>query len=70
MFKRSTITKWLTLGATAALAAALGAGCKKKADSEASPAGSGAAAEAKKQSIQNIGSDTMVNLAQAWAEAT
>lgn len=67
MFKRTTMTKWLTLGATAALAAALGAGCKKKA-SEANPE-KGASGEAKKQSIQNIGSDTMVNLAQAWAEA-
>ena len=68
MFKRSTVVKWLTLGAMS-LTAALGAGCKKKADSEAAPAGSGAPAEAKKLSIQNIGSDTMVNLAQAWAEA-
>jgi phosphate transport system substrate-binding protein len=68
MFKRSTFRKWLTLSATVALAAALGAGCKKKVDAESAPAGSGAVAEAKK-SIQNIGSDTMVNLAQAWAEA-
>jgi phosphate transport system substrate-binding protein len=45
----------------------LGSGCKKKADS--SPGGSASAsADGKKQSIQNIGSDTMVNLAQAWAE--
>src|SRR5262245_29000836 len=69
MFKRSTLTKWLTLGATVALATALGAGCsKKKADGEAT-ADKGAPEGAKKQSIQNIGSDTMVNLAQAWAEA-
>jgi phosphate transport system substrate-binding protein len=60
------MTRWLTLGATAALAATFAAGCKKKADAEGAPAGSG---EAQKQSIQNIGSDTMVNLAQAWAEA-
>jgi phosphate transport system substrate-binding protein len=38
--------------------ALVGAGCRKKAPQ----AGGGA-------SIQNIGSDTMVNLAQAWAEA-
>jgi phosphate transport system substrate-binding protein len=49
----------------ALLAVALSAGCKKKeAGSEGSPA-----ADAKPASIQNIGSDTMVNLAQAWAEA-
>jgi phosphate transport system substrate-binding protein len=36
----------------------LAPGCKKKSESAA-----------KKQTIQNIGSDTMVNLAQAWAEA-
>jgi len=40
-------------------------GCKKKA-----PAGGGTTeSTAKKESIQDIGSDTMVNLAQAWAEA-
>jgi phosphate transport system substrate-binding protein len=37
--------------------------CKKKSESA-----SGEGAAAKQQSIQNIGSDTMVNLAQAWAE--
>jgi phosphate transport system substrate-binding protein len=47
------------------LAVALAAGCKKKeAASDGTPA-----ADAKPVSIQNIGSDTMVNLAQAWAEA-
>jgi phosphate transport system substrate-binding protein len=45
----------------------LGSGCKKKADSSPEGAASGSAS-GKKQSIQNIGSDTMVNLAQAWAE--
>ena len=46
------------------LAAALVApGCGKKADEGAAkPAGG-------KETLQNIGSDTMVNLAQAWAEA-
>jgi phosphate transport system substrate-binding protein len=44
-------------------------GCNKGDTGGAGPASSsGAAANTKKQSIQNIGSDTMVNLAQAWAE--
>lgn len=44
-------------------------GCKKKQAPEgASPAAESAPAPGKKMSIQNIGSDTMVNLAQAWAE--
>ena len=42
-----------------------GASCKKKSDADAA-GGSGAG---NKTSIQNIGSDTMVNLAAAWAEA-
>jgi len=52
-----------------------GASCKKSTDAEttttvdsATPATSAAPAEDKKETIQNIGSDTMVNLAQAWAE--
>jgi phosphate transport system substrate-binding protein len=36
------------------------AGCKRKTEAAGTPSGT---------SIQNIGSDTMVNLAQAWAEA-
>jgi phosphate transport system substrate-binding protein len=44
-------------------AAGMGSGCKKK-----QPAGEAATASGKANSIQNIGSDTMVNLAQAWAE--
>jgi phosphate transport system substrate-binding protein len=45
------------------LAAALVApGCGKKAEEGAKPAGG-------KETLQDIGSDTMVNLAQAWAEA-
>jgi phosphate transport system substrate-binding protein len=59
------VTKVLTFGLAASLALALGAGCKKKAEGGASAE---ATADGKKQSIQNIGSDTMVNLAQAWAE--
>jgi phosphate transport system substrate-binding protein len=64
----------LRLGSLAALtllALVLGAGCKKKAEPQAEGAASGSApaeAPGKKQTIQNIGSDTMVNLAQAWAE--
>ena len=62
------------LTAVLAFAAALGVlGCNKSdSGGGGAPASSGAAAPAapntKKQSIQNIGSDTMVNLAQAWAE--
>ncbi|MCX6911671.1 MAG: substrate-binding domain-containing protein [Verrucomicrobia bacterium] len=53
----------LTLsGMTAALTLCLlPTGCGKK-------EGSGSGETAKKQTIQNKGSDTMVNLAQAWAE--
>ena len=53
----------LTLsGMTAALALCLlPTGCGKK-------EGGGSGETAKKQTIQNKGSDTMVNLAQAWAE--
>lgn len=46
--------------------------CKKKAepgDAKATSSADGlAAGDDKKEAIQNIGSDTMVNLAQAWAE--
>ncbi|HTM44401.1 MAG TPA: phosphate ABC transporter substrate-binding protein [Polyangiaceae bacterium] len=63
----------LTLGA--ALVATLASGCKKDEAPTASTEGAKvekavaeAPAAAKKVSIQNIGSDTMVNLAQAWAE--
>ena len=60
------------LTAALALAAAIGVvGCNKGDTGGGAPASSGAAtpgANTKKQSIQNIGSDTMVNLAQAWAE--
>src|SRR5688572_23522567 len=69
MFMASTVSKWLMAVALASLALALGAGCGKKGgDSQAPAAASGEAQDGKKQSIQNIGSDTMVNLAQAWAE--
>jgi phosphate transport system substrate-binding protein len=61
------------LTAALALAAAIGIlGCNKGDGGGGAPASSGAATPpasgTKKQSIQNIGSDTMVNLAQAWAE--
>jgi phosphate transport system substrate-binding protein len=70
MFMANAVSKWLAVGVLASLAFAFGAGCGKKGGgSEASGAASGEPAEAKKESIQNIGSDTMVNLAQAWAEA-
>ena len=50
--------------ALAALALTTSCSCKRKAAQE----GEGAAGTGQQQSIQNIGSDTMVNLAQAWAE--
>jgi phosphate transport system substrate-binding protein len=55
-----------SLGISLVAMAAVGlaaSGCKKK-----DPAATGEAPAAKATSIQNIGSDTMVNLAQAWAE--
>jgi phosphate transport system substrate-binding protein len=64
----STVSKWLTALALASLALTLGVGCGKKGGDSGAPAASGEAQDGKKQSIQNIGSDTMVNLAQAWAE--
>ena len=57
--------KWMTLTLAAGLA--LFAGCGKSGGDTAG--GASAAGSKTKQSIQNIGSDTMVNLAQAWAEA-
>lgn len=58
-----TNAKLVTSGLLIALVGTVGlAGCKKKEQS------GGGAQTAKKESIQNIGSDTMVNLAQAWAE--
>jgi phosphate transport system substrate-binding protein len=66
---------WLKFGGTVIVAGVLSMGCSKK-GGEGSAEGAGSATEAagnadkgKKTSIQNIGSDTMVNLAQAWAEA-
>jgi phosphate transport system substrate-binding protein len=55
--KLRRVAAWL---AAALLLSVCGTSCKKKSDS-AADAGA-------KESIQNIGSDTMVNLAQAWAE--
>jgi phosphate transport system substrate-binding protein len=70
MDMRTLFTSTSRLVAPVALAAVFSiAGCNKGENGGASPASSsGAAANTKKQSIQNIGSDTMVNLAQAWAE--
>jgi len=68
---KNTHLKWvLRLSALATLAAGLLlAGCSKS-DSSGSTGGGGDKPSAgEKTSIQNIGSDTMVNLAQAWAEA-
>jgi phosphate transport system substrate-binding protein len=53
--------------AAIAVAALFAVGCKKKTEAPA-PGAPSSGAPAQKQSVQNIGSDTMVNLAQAWAE--
>jgi phosphate transport system substrate-binding protein len=58
MFHMAKIGKYLTLGAMVVFAL----GCSKKADESSSAEG------AAKVTIQNAGSDTMVNLAQAWSE--
>ena len=72
MDMRTFHTSTPRLLAAVALATVVGiAGCNKGEGGGGAPASSGASAPAtntKKQSIQNIGSDTMVNLAQAWAE--
>ncbi len=60
---------WLKFGGTVVVTALFALGCNKKgAEGSAEGAGSAAEAAGKRISIQNIGSDTMVNLAQAWAE--
>jgi phosphate transport system substrate-binding protein len=71
---RTLFTSTSRLLAAVAISAALVVGCSKSDNGGGgAPAASGAAQAAsgkkqKQQSIQNIGSDTMVNLAQAWAE--
>ena len=57
MFHKMQISKYMALGALVVLAL----GCSKKADE-------GSAQSGAKVTIQNAGSDTMVNLAQAWSE--
>ncbi|MFH1024198.1 MAG: hypothetical protein V1809_12530 [Planctomycetota bacterium] len=49
------------------LAVVVLAGCGKSSDGGGAPTG-GAGASPKKEVIQNCGLDTMVNLAQMWAE--
>jgi phosphate transport system substrate-binding protein len=64
MFNEAVSRKW---AAVLLLAIPLVAGCKRHASSEGSE-GVASGVIKGKQSIQTIGSDTMVNLAQAWAE--
>ncbi len=59
-----TVQRMIRVAIVLACAGAGLSGCKKKAGSDQGAT----TAPAAKQSIQNIGSDTMVNLAQAWAE--
>ena len=65
--ERPSTSSWSRGVAFAAVTVCLlgggGVGCKKKTEGAG-----GTAASGNRQSIQNIGSDTMVNLAQAWAE--
>jgi phosphate transport system substrate-binding protein len=58
MFHKTQISRYIILGAMVVFAL----GCSKKADEGSSAEG------AAKVTIQNAGSDTMVNLAQAWSE--
>ena len=58
------IRLWTSVCLSAAAICVLIAGCKRTAPQE-----NGGAEHPKKIVIQNIGSDTMVNLAQAWAES-
>src|SRR5689334_10109994 len=62
--RRMPAVRPVALVAVLAALAGSSVGCKKKTEG----AGAEGATAAKHQSIQNIGSDTMVNLAQAWAE--
>lgn len=69
----TSYVRTLRVGSIALIALGmLSASCKKKSEpSEANnpaTAEGSSAADNKKEAIQNIGSDTMVNLAQAWAE--
>ena len=66
MTMKSQFNWGVRAGAVATLAAGLFlSGCGKKEES----AGGGSAPSGKKTTVANIGSDTMVNLAAAWAEA-
>jgi phosphate transport system substrate-binding protein len=57
--------KWLAIGLAIA---PMTLGCKRNSDNAAATGSAELAAPKGKQTIQNIGSDTMVNVAQAWAE--
>jgi phosphate transport system substrate-binding protein len=59
----------IKLGALALSLCLASVGCKKKSEQSAGGEQATGQAETKQLSIQDIGSDTMVNLAQAWAEA-
>jgi phosphate transport system substrate-binding protein len=67
---RHTSSKLLLLAIPLAAVAGLSSvGCKKKTETTSTePQGAAQPAGGKKKTIQDIGSDTMVNLAQAWAE--
>jgi phosphate transport system substrate-binding protein len=68
MINATLMLRWS--GAALLALGLLGASCKRKTETTEATVSSATAAptDKKKESIQNIGSDTMVNLAQAWAE--
>jgi len=66
MIIQTSIRNGIRLGATATLAAGVFlAGCGRKEDA----AGATGAPQGRRTTVANMGSDTMVNLAAAWAEA-
>ena len=67
MTKHTRLKCTFGIALTAALVCLWTIGCGKSDSSSGNKANGSASAT--KQTIQNIGSDTMVNLAQAWAEA-
>ena len=70
MTRNQPIHRGIHLGAVAILAASLfSAGCGKNEGSAPSAGSASSPSSSQVTAVQNIGSDTMVNLAQAWAEA-
>src|SRR5688572_18161161 len=64
MQTKKILNKMVSSAALALVIALAQTGCKKSGAD-----GQGGSGSSERQAVQNIGSDTMVNLAQAWAEA-